>query len=57
MFSFSFTGCLANKYDEPPVFAHSADLLFCSTVVLTNCIVFTGINLSGNGYDKHTSHL
>lgn len=52
MFSFAVNGCLANKYEKPPVFANSllAGVLFCSTVVVTVCLVLTGLNLS-NGYD------
>jgi hypothetical protein len=56
MFSFSFSGCLANKYGKPPVFANSvlAVLLFCFTVVVTICIVLTGLNLFIFGYDQDT---
>jgi hypothetical protein len=48
MFSFTVNGCLANKYEKPPVFANSllAGVLFCSTVVVTICSVLTGLNLS-----------
>jgi hypothetical protein len=49
-------GCLANKYGKPPVFANTvlADLLFCSPVVVTICIVLTGLNWFDSGYDQDT---
>jgi hypothetical protein len=56
MFSFSFNGCLANKYGKPSVFLNSvlADLLFCSAVVVTICLVLTRLNLFICGYEEDT---
>jgi hypothetical protein len=56
MFSFTFNGCLANKYAKHPVFLNSllADLLFCSTVVVTICFVLTHLNLFICGYEEDT---
>ena len=47
MFSFSFNGFLANKYGKPPVLFNPvlADLLVCSTVVITICLVVAPLNL------------
>jgi hypothetical protein len=47
---------LANKYAKRPVFLNSllADLLLCSTVVVTICFVLTHLNLFICGYEEDT---